>query len=344
MDGARFANALVRMNASPAEVTWKAGVDVLSFGATKGGAHGGGGGGVLRPRRSPRTWPSAASAPGICSPSIASWRCSSRRFSTTIAGSGWRATPTPWPIGWPRGLTAAGRPPAWPVEANLVFVVIPKAVEARLKAAGARYYVRRSESPAGVALEPDQCLIRLVTSFATREDEIDSEFVRSSAAKAQLAAAAAPQSAAMLRIGAKVEGHSVKQRMIVRRARRCWRSSRRPLPSRSGSRRAASPARCRPTRSSTMLRSTGLRSDRPAGAARSELRAACRSMTATARSASWSARAPATSLSVTPMQTASRMPPDRRRGGVTMGPYERMPPGYIPPDRSIGRAAPIGRG
>src|SRR3954454_17090741 len=38
MDGARFANALVRMNASPAEVTWKTGVDVLSFGATKGGA------------------------------------------------------------------------------------------------------------------------------------------------------------------------------------------------------------------------------------------------------------------------------------------------------------------
>src|SRR3954469_292245 len=35
MDGARFANAMVRMNASPAEVTWKAGVDVLSLGATK---------------------------------------------------------------------------------------------------------------------------------------------------------------------------------------------------------------------------------------------------------------------------------------------------------------------
>ena len=38
MDGARLANALARMNASPAEATWKAGVDVLSFGATKGGA------------------------------------------------------------------------------------------------------------------------------------------------------------------------------------------------------------------------------------------------------------------------------------------------------------------
>jgi threonine aldolase len=40
MDGARIGNALARMNVSAAEVTWKAGVDVLSFGATKGGAMG----------------------------------------------------------------------------------------------------------------------------------------------------------------------------------------------------------------------------------------------------------------------------------------------------------------
>src|SRR4029450_6882273 len=38
MDGARIANALARLNASPAQATWMAGVDVLSFGATKGGA------------------------------------------------------------------------------------------------------------------------------------------------------------------------------------------------------------------------------------------------------------------------------------------------------------------
>ncbi|RTE84685.1 hypothetical protein BHE90_000819 [Fusarium euwallaceae] len=38
MDGARFANALVHLDASPAEMTWKAGVDVLSFGLTKNGA------------------------------------------------------------------------------------------------------------------------------------------------------------------------------------------------------------------------------------------------------------------------------------------------------------------
>lgn len=38
MDGARFVNALVRLGCSPAELTWKAGIDVLSFGATKNGA------------------------------------------------------------------------------------------------------------------------------------------------------------------------------------------------------------------------------------------------------------------------------------------------------------------
>ena len=38
MDGARFANALVSQNISPAEATWKLGVDCLSLGATKNGA------------------------------------------------------------------------------------------------------------------------------------------------------------------------------------------------------------------------------------------------------------------------------------------------------------------
>lgn len=38
MDGARLANALARLSVTPAELTWKAGVDVLSFGATKNGA------------------------------------------------------------------------------------------------------------------------------------------------------------------------------------------------------------------------------------------------------------------------------------------------------------------
>ena len=40
MDGARFANALVELGCTPAEMTWKAGVEVLSFGGTKNGCIG----------------------------------------------------------------------------------------------------------------------------------------------------------------------------------------------------------------------------------------------------------------------------------------------------------------
>ena len=40
MDGARFANALSVIGCSPAELTWKVGVDALSFGTTKNGTMG----------------------------------------------------------------------------------------------------------------------------------------------------------------------------------------------------------------------------------------------------------------------------------------------------------------
>ncbi|OUS20584.1 low specificity L-threonine aldolase [Rhodobacterales bacterium 59_46_T64] len=40
LDGARFANALVALGCTPAEMTWKAGVDAVSFGGTKNGLMG----------------------------------------------------------------------------------------------------------------------------------------------------------------------------------------------------------------------------------------------------------------------------------------------------------------
>ncbi|WP_299640620.1 beta-eliminating lyase-related protein [uncultured Ruegeria sp.] len=40
LDGARFTNALVALNCSPADMTWKAGVDAVSFGGTKNGLMG----------------------------------------------------------------------------------------------------------------------------------------------------------------------------------------------------------------------------------------------------------------------------------------------------------------
>jgi threonine aldolase len=65
-------------------------------------------------------------------------------------------------------LKAVGIRVLWPVEANLVFAAMPKTLDAKLKAAGAAYYVRRSDG-----LPEDEVLVRMVTSFATTEGEIE---------------------------------------------------------------------------------------------------------------------------------------------------------------------------
>jgi len=71
-------------------------------------------------------------------------------------------------------LSAAGRAPVWPVEANEVFVILPKAADARLKAAGSNYYEWTTDGlPPGRAVGPDEVLVRLVTSFATIPEDIE---------------------------------------------------------------------------------------------------------------------------------------------------------------------------
>jgi len=66
-------------------------------------------------------------------------------------------------------LTAAGIKPLWPVEANLVFAVLPRALDTKLRAAGATYYVRPSD---GLDIGAGNVLVRMVTSFATNDDDV----------------------------------------------------------------------------------------------------------------------------------------------------------------------------
>lgn len=171
MDGARFANALVRLNASPAEATWKAGVDVLSLGATKGGALAAEAV-VVFDRKLAANMAERRKRAGHL---LSKHRFLALQFQAFLAGDCWLRLARHANAMADRlaaGLAAGGHPPAWPVEANLVFILVSKAVEARLKASGARYYVRHSDSLTG-PLAPDQCLIRLVASFATEAAEVD---------------------------------------------------------------------------------------------------------------------------------------------------------------------------
>ena len=169
MDGARFANALVRLNTTPAQMTWQSGIDILSLGATKGGAMAVEAVVVFDPARAAFIAERRKRAGHL----LSKHRFLAVQMAAYLADDCWLALArhaNAMADRLAQGLKAAGLPPVWPVDANLVFVALPAALHGRLKAAGASYYVRSSD---GLALAADQVLVRLVTSFATSLEEIE---------------------------------------------------------------------------------------------------------------------------------------------------------------------------
>lgn len=169
MDGARFANALVRLGATPAQMTWRGGIDVLSLGTTKLGALAAEAVVFFDPARAAFFAERRKRAGHL----LSKHRFLAAQFAAAFAEGRWLKLArqgNAMADRLARKLADTGLAPVWPVEANLVFLALPRALDARLKAAGARYYVRPSES---LKLEGDSVLVRLVTSFATQEDEVD---------------------------------------------------------------------------------------------------------------------------------------------------------------------------
>ena len=169
MDGARFANALVRLNATPAQITWRAGVDVLSFGATKNGALAAEAVVIFDPERA-KFFGERRKRGGHL---LSKHRFLAAQFAAYLSGDLWLRLArhaNDMADRLAQKLTALGLKPLWPVEANLVFVALPRKIDSKLKAAGASYYVRPSE---GLNLPVDRVLARLVTSFSTQNEDID---------------------------------------------------------------------------------------------------------------------------------------------------------------------------
>jgi len=173
VDGARFANALARMNCSPAEATWKAGVDVLSLGATKGGAMAAEAIVFFDPARAAFMGERRKRGGHL----VSKHRFIAAQFDAWLADDLWLRLARHANAMADRlagRLAAAGIKPAWPVEANEVFVVLPQMVQQRLTQRGATFYQRSSDSlPASVTVGADAGLVRLVTSFQTTEAEVD---------------------------------------------------------------------------------------------------------------------------------------------------------------------------
>jgi threonine aldolase len=163
MDGARFTNALSFLKVSPAEITWRAGVDILSFGATKNGAL-------------------AAEVVVIFDKALAAefafrrkraghlfskMRFLSAQLDAYLEGGLWLRNAghaNAMANSLAEGLTRIpGAKLAHPVEANEVFVDLPEHAIRGLQADGFQFYRWLGE---------DQTLLRLVTAFDTKEADV----------------------------------------------------------------------------------------------------------------------------------------------------------------------------
>jgi threonine aldolase len=166
MDGARFANAMARLGVTPAEATWRAGVDVLSFGATKGGALAAEAV-VVFDRARAGAFAERRKRGGHL---FSKHRFVATQFEAFLADGLWlrlAAHANAMAAGLAEALAGHGHTSLWPVEANLVFVLLPVALHARLTAAGARYHIFHTARSDPAQVPEGFVLARLVTSFAT---------------------------------------------------------------------------------------------------------------------------------------------------------------------------------
>ncbi|WMJ68402.1 beta-eliminating lyase-related protein [Stenotrophomonas sp. 24(2023)] len=174
MDGARFANAVAALGCTPAQLGAQAGIDVLTFGASKDGAL-------------------AAEAVVFFNTALAEDFDLRRKRAGQLVSKG-RLFGAQF-CGWLRDghwlqlahhanacATAladvlrahAQIQLAWPVQANEVFVVLPRSLLDQLHEAGVQCYDWYASSlPASLPLPAGHVPARFVTSWATRTEEID---------------------------------------------------------------------------------------------------------------------------------------------------------------------------
>ncbi len=172
MDGARFANALVALGCTPAELTWKAGIDMLSFGGTKNGLMG-----VeavvifdpakawefeLRRKRAGHLFSKHRylSAQMLAYLTDDLWLTLARQANAAAArlSQGFATIP--------------GGSLVHPTEANAVFAAWPRGRHRQAKAQGAQYslapFSQSMDGPDAVPLSA-----RLVCSWCTSDDDVD---------------------------------------------------------------------------------------------------------------------------------------------------------------------------
>jgi threonine aldolase len=160
MDGARFANAVAALGCAPADVTWRAGVDVLVFGATKNGAMAAELIVVFRRELSERL----ALLQHRSGHRLSKTRFLSAQFEAYLTGDLWLRNARRANDAAARLAAGIGAEVLRPVEANVVFVRLAPEMQAALRAQSFQFHDWTLFGPDAV---------RLVTAFDTSDEDVD---------------------------------------------------------------------------------------------------------------------------------------------------------------------------
>jgi threonine aldolase len=173
MDGARFANALVALNLSPAELTWKLGVDIISFGATKNGCWCAEALIFMQPEM-------ARDLPFIrkrAAQLFSKTRFIACQFDAYLTDDLWLELARHANDMGQRlqnGIQQSQHAHlAWQAKTNEIFCIMEKDRADRLKQQGAMFYAWNPPHSKQALLGENEVLLRLVTSFATQAQQVD---------------------------------------------------------------------------------------------------------------------------------------------------------------------------
>lgn len=173
MDGARFANALVTLGCTAAEMTWQAGVDALSFGGTKNGA--------LTVEVVVLFDDALAEGFGRrrmkAGQLLSKGRYLGAQLGAYLADDLWLDLARHANAMATRLAEGLGRLPGvrlpLPTQANEVFPILPRALEGRLRSAGAVFHEWPGMGPGTDVVGEDEAFCRFVCSWTTTGEEVD---------------------------------------------------------------------------------------------------------------------------------------------------------------------------
>jgi len=173
MDGARFANALVTLDVTPADMTWKAGVDMLSFGGTKNGCWMAEAVVLFDKTRAAEFAFHHKRAAQLLSKS----RFVAAQFEAYLADDLWLNSArhaNAMATSLANVLAKSNRVRlAWQPQCNEVFAIMPGGLKTELNGKGARFYEWRKPASFAEPIGGDEVLCRFVTSFATTQADVD---------------------------------------------------------------------------------------------------------------------------------------------------------------------------